>query len=66
MQNLISKLSLLPRITKSLIAVITDFLVVIIVLLISFSIRLGYFYWPDDNNLIVILGAPLIAIPIFF
>jgi len=66
MTNLIFKLSSLPRLTKSLIIVITDLLIVICVILISYFIRLGYFYWPDDANFVAIFGAPLIAIPIFF
>jgi FlaA1/EpsC-like NDP-sugar epimerase len=66
MTDLLLKLSVLPRITKSLIIVITDISIVISVILISFSIRLGYFYWPDGVNLLAIIGAPFIAIPIFF
>ena len=38
---------------------------IILILLVSFSIRLGYWYFPDDNLIWVILGAPLISIPIF-
>ncbi len=66
MTNRILKISLLPRITKSLIIVITDVSIIISVLLISYYIRLGYFYWPNDIHLLAILCAPLIAIPIFF
>jgi FlaA1/EpsC-like NDP-sugar epimerase len=35
------------------------------VLLTSFSLRIGTLYWPNDNLFWVIFSAPLIAIPIF-
>ena len=66
MINLIFKLSSLPRVIKSLIMVIADLSIVISALLISFYIRLGNFNWNDNIHLLAILGAPLIAIPIFY
>jgi len=34
-------------------------------LLIAFSLRFGTWYWPENDLVWVILGAPIIAIPIF-
>ena len=44
---------------------LVDSIVLISVLLLSFSIRLGYWYWPINDLIWVILGAPIIAVPIF-
>jgi hypothetical protein len=35
------------------------------VLLLSFSVRLGYGFLPENDLLYLILGSPIIAIPIF-
>ena len=37
----------------------------VFILLASFSIRLGYWYFPGNDLILVVLGAPIIAIPIF-
>jgi FlaA1/EpsC-like NDP-sugar epimerase len=42
-----------------------DSIVLIGILLAAFSLRLGIWYWPDNDLVWVILGAPIIAIPIF-
>jgi len=39
---------------------------IVTVILLSFSIRLEYLYLPDGDLIWVVLGAPIIAIPIFF
>jgi FlaA1/EpsC-like NDP-sugar epimerase len=45
---------------------LTDSIFLILVLLFSFSIRLGQWYWPEDFNLLVaIFSAPVIASLIF-
>jgi FlaA1/EpsC-like NDP-sugar epimerase len=63
--SLISQLLSLPRITKKLIMLLADSILLVLVLLASFSIRLGYWYFPESDLLWLILGAPAIAIPIF-
>ena len=60
------KFSSLPRIIKSLIMAIGDAIIVITVLFIAFYLRLGFFSWPEDGQLIAIFGSPFIAIPIFY
>jgi FlaA1/EpsC-like NDP-sugar epimerase len=42
-----------------------DFMVLFCTLLAAFSLRLGAWYWPESDLVWVILGAPIIAIPIF-
>jgi len=55
----------LGRFKKQLIILLVDSLLLILVLLASFSIRLGYWYFPESDLIWVIFGAPIIAIPIF-
>jgi len=44
-----------------------DSLIVIVSLLLSFSIRLGEWYWPSDIFIFcLIFGAPIIALPVFY
>jgi len=56
----------ISRAKKQLIMQLTDCILIILILLASFSVRLGYLYLPK-NDLIwaLILGAPFIAIPVF-
>jgi FlaA1/EpsC-like NDP-sugar epimerase len=65
MNNLINKITQFSRFQKQLIMVIFDAILVISVLLISFSIRLGYWYLPVKEVYWLIFVAPFIAIPIF-
>ena len=44
---------------------LVDSLLLIIILLASFSIRLGYWYFPEGDLIWAILGSPIIAIPFF-
>jgi len=50
---------------KQLIMLLVDSLLLISILLASFSIRLGYWYFPQSGLIWAVLGSPLIAIPIF-
>lgn len=43
-----------------------DFFLIILILLSSFSIRLGYWYFPIGNLTWLIFCAPFLAIPIFY
>jgi len=42
-----------------------DSVLTVLVLLVSFSIRLEYLFLPDGDLIWVVLGAPIIAIPVF-
>ena len=62
---MLEKLVNLSRINKQLIMFLVDSVVLVSILLASFSIRLGYWYLPHSDLVWVIFGAPIIAIPIF-
>jgi UDP-N-acetylglucosamine 4,6-dehydratase len=55
----------LSRVNKRLLMIFTDVLLIILVLLSSFSLRLGEWYWPNDEIVYLIFIGPLVAIPIF-
>ena len=58
MLNLVINLS---RINKQLIMLLVDSMLLVSILLASFSIRLGYWYFPQDDLIWVVLGAPVVA-----
>jgi FlaA1/EpsC-like NDP-sugar epimerase len=62
---LINQLLALSRIKKQLFMLLIDSIVLIGILLAAFSLRLGVWYWPENDLVWAILGAPIIAIPIF-
>jgi len=55
----------LSRAKKKWLMMIVDSIAIILVLLMSFSVRLGILYFPQSDLILIILGAPIIAIPIF-
>ncbi len=55
----------LSRATKRFLMVILDIVLIITVLLSSFSLRLGEWFWPQGGLVYLIFFAPLVAIPIF-
>jgi FlaA1/EpsC-like NDP-sugar epimerase len=61
----VEKLTSLSRISKKLIMMLVDSLLLIGVLLCAFYLALDYWYWPKDGIFMVIFGAPLLAVPIF-
>jgi len=61
LQNIIT----LSRFNKQLILIVSDSITLIFALIASFSIRLGFWYWPSIDFIWVIFGCPIIAIPIF-
>ncbi len=60
-----SRLVNLSRKSKQLFMIFIDAILLIAILLISYSIRLDYWYFPKDDTLRLILAAPIIGIPIF-
>ena len=54
-----------PRLSKRLIMISTDSIMLIFVLWASYSIRLDIWYFPKDDTIRLILAAPIIGIPIF-
>jgi len=55
----------LSRLNKKLILLFVDSVLIVLVLLASFSIRLGYWYFPENDLVWVVFGAPIVAIPFF-
>lgn len=55
----------LSRIIKRLIMLSIDVLLIVVILIGSFSMRLGEWYWPQGDLLYLIFLAPFAAIPIF-
>jgi FlaA1/EpsC-like NDP-sugar epimerase len=62
---LLNKLINLSRRDKQSILIFTDSVLIVLVLVGSFSIRLGYFYIPSGDLMWAVFGAPFIAIPLF-
>jgi len=55
----------LSRFQKQLVLLVFDSVALIAILLISFSIRLGYLYVPGSDLVWVVLATPFIAVPVF-
>ena len=62
---LISKLTLMPQFKKNIVLVVFDSAALIFMLFAAFSLRLDAWYWPDNEVGLLILLAPIVAIPIF-
>ncbi|MBL7003765.1 MAG: polysaccharide biosynthesis protein, partial [Gammaproteobacteria bacterium] len=62
---MINKIIKFSRVSKQLIVFLVDSVLLVGVLLASFSIRLGYWYFPQSDLIWVIFGAPVIASIIF-
>jgi len=60
-----NKLTNLNRLTKQLVMILIDSISVILLLIISFSIRLDYFHWPKEDVIWLIFASPALAVPIF-
>jgi len=60
-----NKITNLPRIFKQLLLISVDFILLIVILFLSYSIRLDYWYYPTDDTIRLILLAPIIGVPIF-
>ncbi len=63
---MLDKLITLSRRNKKLVMLSVDSVLLVSVILLSFSIRLGHFYLPEIGLIYwVVFGAPIVAIPIF-
>ena len=66
-KNILHHLIALSRLKKQVMMILIDLSIVIISLLLSFSIRLGGWYWPSESLIFfLIFCAPIISFPIFF
>jgi FlaA1/EpsC-like NDP-sugar epimerase len=64
-QSLIKWFLSLSRLSKRILMIAIDTLLIFIVVLSSFSLRLGEWFWPQGEIIYLFLAAPIIAIPIF-
>jgi len=56
----------LSRRNKKLVMLCVDSVLLVSVILLSFSVRLGHFYLPESGSIYwAVFGAPVVAIPIF-
>ena len=57
----------LPKRTKQAIMLSFDAISIVCIIYAAFWIRLGHFFYPSGNELllIIIYGSPLLAMPIF-
>jgi FlaA1/EpsC-like NDP-sugar epimerase len=63
---LINRITQQSRFVKYLIMLLTDSVFLICAVLLSFSLILNDWHWPENiNSLIVIFSAPIVAIPVF-
>jgi len=63
---MIIKLTQLTQLVKKLTMILVDSISIILILLCSFSLRLGEWYWPNGDMLLLISMAPIIAVSIFY
>ena len=54
-----------PRKTKQALMLLFDSISLVGILLVSFTIRLGYWYFPENDLIWVVFGSPILAAPIF-
>jgi UDP-N-acetylglucosamine 4,6-dehydratase len=63
--NLIKWFLSLSRLSKRSLMISIDIILIVVVLLSSFSLRLGEWFWPQDDIIYLIFVGPFIAIPVF-
>ncbi|PRD45986.1 polysaccharide biosynthesis protein [Phyllobacterium phragmitis] len=59
------KLSLLPRFSKQLILVSADFVILLLSVYLAYVLRLGFVFTPNSAQCLLMLTAPVLAIPVF-
>ncbi len=63
---MIKRLLLLSKLNKQIVMALFDSIIVITTLFLSFSVRLGLWYYPEGNLFWAFILSPVVAIPIFF
>lgn len=56
---------LTPRLIRQISIAVVDSLMLMLILMAAFSIRLGYWFFPESDLFWAFFGAPIIAMPIF-
>lgn len=65
MRDILKKITELNRVQKTVFLIGLDSILILSALLASFSVRLGYLYWPRDELIWFVFASPLIAVPVF-
>jgi FlaA1/EpsC-like NDP-sugar epimerase len=65
-KKILYKMTLWSRIKKQVFMILVDSVTIVLILLSSFSLRLDYLYFPNEDMVWAIFGAPIVAIPIFY
>ncbi len=55
----------IPTIYKQFVMIVFDSIAIVAVILASFSLRLGLWFWPQNDLFVVVFCSPIIAIPVF-
>lgn len=59
------RLALLPRLTKQIILMLSDCVLLLLSAYLAFVIRLGFVFTPNKAQLFLIIIAPLLTVPVF-
>ena len=59
------RLALLPRLTKQIILMLSDCVLLLLSAYLAFVIRLGFVFTPSKAQLFLIIIAPLLTVPVF-
>jgi len=61
---MLTKIANISRFKKQVLMALADSIILILILFISFSLRLNILFWPTEELFYLVFGAPLIALPI--
>ncbi|MBB2970077.1 nucleoside-diphosphate sugar epimerase/dehydratase [Mesorhizobium sp. RMAD-H1] len=65
LNRICGKLSLLPRFSKQLILASADFVLLLVSVYLAYVLRLGFVFTPNWAQCLLMLAAPVLAIPVF-
>jgi FlaA1/EpsC-like NDP-sugar epimerase len=65
-KNILYNLTKWSRTSKQLFMILIDSVALVIILLASFSLRLGFLYFPEQDMFWAVILAPVIGAPIFY
>lgn len=63
--NLSKKLAQLPRFVKQLIILGVDVSILLLGVYFAYVLRYGFIFMPNDKQILLMLAAPLVAVPVF-
>lgn len=63
--NISKIILLLPRLIKRLIMIFVDFFLLLLSVYSAYVLRHGFLFFPNDKQTLLMLAAPLVAVPVF-